>query len=222
MRATIKIDFVSDIGCQWCAVAFGTLKQAIEHLKDQMDFEIHFQPFELNPAMQLGGENAIEYLANKYNLTEQQVKANQLQIRERAAAAGFNFHPEGRKNIFNTFDAHRLLYWALQAHGSASQWKLKSQLFNTYFCLAANFDDRSHLLDAVKRAELDPIEANRVLEDGLFADEVRAKEAEYAGRGIRAVPSLILNGQYLLQGAQPLDMLESSLRQACEDVGAPT
>ena len=213
MKPTIKIDFVSDIGCPWCAVGLGTLEQAMERLKDQADFEIHFEPFELNPQMRLGGENAIEYLGKKYGISEQQVKANQANIRERAAAAGFNFHPEGRKKIYNTFDAHRLLYWAGHEHGLASQLKLKREFFNTYFCLAADFDNREHLLDAVQRAHLDPSEASKVLEEGLYAKEVKAQEIRYTEQGINAVPTLILNGKYLLQGAQPLDILEASLKE---------
>ena len=213
MKPTIKIEFVSDIGCPWCAVGLGTLEQAMERLKDQADFEIHFEPFELNPQMRLGGENAIEYLSKKYGISEQQVKANQANIRERAAAAGFNFHPEGRKKIYNTFDAHRLLHWAGHEHGLTSQLKLKKEFFNTYFCLAADFDKREHLLDAVKRAHLDPSEASKVLEEGLYAKEVKAQEIRYTEQGINAVPTLILNGKYVLQGAQPLDILEASLKE---------
>jgi predicted DsbA family dithiol-disulfide isomerase len=212
MKPTIKIDFISDIGCPWCAVALGTLEQAIERLSDQAEFEIRFEPFELNPQMQLGGENAIECLSKKYGISEQQVKANQANIRERAAAAGFDFHPDGRKRIYNTFDAHRLLYWAGQEHGLASQLRLKNEFFNTYFCLAANFDDRNHLLDAVRRAGLDPDEASKVLYGSLYTEEVRVKEAHYTNQGINAVPALILNGQYLLQGAQPLETMEASLK----------
>ena len=213
MKPTIKIDFVSDIGCPWCAVALGTLEQAIERLKDQAEFDIHFEPFELNPQMKLGGENAIEYLGKKYGISEQQVKANQTQIQQRAATAGFDFHPEGRKKIYNTFDAHRLLHWAGHEHGLASQRRLKREFFNTYFCLAADFDKRENLLEAVQRAHLDQSAASQVLEDGLFTKEVKAQEAHYQEQGINAVPTLILNGKYSLQGAQPLDILEASLKE---------
>jgi len=213
MKPTIKIDFISDIGCPWCAVALGTLEQAMEHLKDQAEFEIHFEPFELNPQMMVGGENAIDYLGKKYGLSEQQVKTNQTKIWERAAAAGFNFHPEGRKKIYNTFDAHRLLYWAGHEHGLASQLDLKRELFNTYFCLAADFDKRENLLEAVQRAHLDQSVASKVLEEGLFAKEVKAQEAYYHSQGVNAVPNLILNSKYSLQGAQPLEILEASLKE---------
>ncbi len=216
MKPTIKINFISDIGCPWCAVALGTLEQAIERLKDQAEFEIHFQPYELNPQMKIGGANAIEYLSNKYGISEQQVKANQAKIRERAAAAGFHFHPEGRKKVYNTFDAHRLLYWAGHEHGLASQHRLKKEFFNTYFCLAADFDKRENLLEAVQRARLDQSAASKVLEEGLFTKEVKAQVAYYQAQGVNAVPNLILNGKYSLQGAQPLEILEASLKEVIE------
>jgi predicted DsbA family dithiol-disulfide isomerase len=216
MKLTIKINFISDIGCPWCAVALGTLDQAMENLKDQAEFEIHFEPYELNPQMKIGGANAIEYLSNKYGISEQQVKANQAKIRERAAAAGFHFHPEGRKKVYNTFDAHRLLYWAGHEHGLASQHRLKKEFFNTYFCLAADFDKRENLLEAVQRARLDQSAASKVLEEGLFAKEVKAQVAYYQAQGVNAVPNLILNGKYSLQGAQPLEILEASLKEVIE------
>jgi predicted DsbA family dithiol-disulfide isomerase len=216
MKPTIKINFISDIGCPWCAVALGTLDQAMENLKDQAEFEIHFEPFELNPQMRVGGANAIEYLSNKYGISEQQVKANQAKIRERAAAAGFHFHPEGRKKVYNTFDAHRLLYWAGHEHGLASQHRLKKEFFNTYFCLAADFDKRENLLEAVQRARLDQSAASKVLEEGLFTKEVKAQVAYYQAQGVNAVPNLILNGKYSLQGAQPLEILEASLKEVIE------
>ncbi len=188
----------------------------MENLKDQAEFEIHFQPYELNPQMKNGGANAIEYLSNKYGISEQQVKANQAKIRERAAAAGFHFHPEGRKKVYNTFDAHRLLYWAGHDHGLASQHRLKKEFFNTYFCLAADFDKRENLLEAVQRARLDQSAASKVLEEGLFAKEVKAQVAYYQAQGVNAVPNLILNGKYSLQGAQPLEILEASLKEVIE------
>jgi predicted DsbA family dithiol-disulfide isomerase len=167
--------------------------------------------------MKVGGENAIEYLGKKYGISEQQVKANQANIRERAAAAGFHFHPEGRKKIYNTFDAHRLLYWAGHEHGLASQHRLKREFFNTYFCLAADFDKRENLLEAVQRAHLDQSAASKVLEEGLFTKEVRAQAAYYRDQGINAVPNLILNNKYSLQGAQPLEILEASLKEVIQE-----
>ena len=213
MKPTIKIDFVSDIACPWCAVGLGNLNQAIDELKDQADFEVHFRPFELNPHMPHGGQDAIEHLTEKYGLTVEQVQANQSNIRAKALEAGFAFHPEGRKRVYKTFDAHRLLYWAAQEYDLQKQAALKTELLNTYFCLAVSLDDQSNLLDAVTRAGLDRLKAQAILNGDEFAKEVREEEAVYTNKGISSVPSIILNDQYLLQGAQPPESFASAFTQ---------
>ena len=213
MKPTIKIDYVSDVACPWCAVGLGNLNQAIAQLSEKANFEIHFQPFELNPNMPLGGQDAIEHLTEKYGLSAEQVKANQANIRLKASEAGFEFHPEGRKRVYNTFDAHRLLHWAGQEFGLEKQAVLKKELLNTYFCLAVNLDDQQNLLDAVNRSGLDQHRAQEVLQKNEFSKEVREEESTYTNAGISSVPSIILNDQYLLQGAQPPESFINAFEQ---------
>ena len=216
MKPTIKIDYVSDIACPWCAVGLGNLNQAIDQLSDQANFEVHFRPFELNPNMPKGGQDAIEHLTEKYGLTAEQVKTNQANIRTKALEAGFAFHPEGRKRVYNTFDAHRLLHWAGQEFGLEKQAILKKELLNTYFCLAVNLDDQHNLLDAVTRSGLDQDRALEVLKNNEFAKEVRTEEATYTNAGINSVPAIILNDQYLMQGAQPPESFVNAFAQLIE------
>ena len=203
MKPTIKIDYVSDVACPWCAVGLGNLNQAMAELSNKVNFVVHFHPFELNPNMPKGGQDAIKHLTEKYGLTADQVKANQSNIRAKALEAGFAFHPEGRKRVYNTFDCHRLLYWAAKEYDLQKQADLKKELLNTYFCLAINLDEQENLIDAVMRAGLDKDRAKEILKNNEFANEVREEEATYTSAGISSVPSIILNNQYLLQGAQP-------------------
>jgi len=213
MKPTIKIDYVSDVACPWCAVGFGNLNQAIAQLSDKANFEVHFRPFELNPKMPLGGQDAIEHLTEKYGLTVEQVQANQANIRTKASEAGFEFHSEGRKRVCNTFDCHRLLYWAAKEYSLQKQAELKKELLNTYFCLAVNLDDQDNLVDAVMRAGLDKDRAQEILKGKEFADEVREEQSTYTGAGISSVPSIILDNQHLLQGAQPPESLIKAFEQ---------
>ena len=213
MKQTIKIDYVSDVACPWCAVGLGNLNLAIAQLSDQVNFEVHFHPFELNPNMPLGGQDAIEHLTEKYGLTVEQVKTNQANIRTKALEAGFEFHPEGRKRVYNTFDCHRLLYWAAKEYDLQKQASLKIELLNTYFCLAVNLDDQENLLDAVMRAGLDKDRAQEILKSKEFSNEVREEESTYTGVGINSVPAIILDNQYLLQGAQPPQSFVNAFEQ---------
>jgi predicted DsbA family dithiol-disulfide isomerase len=213
MKPTIKIDYVSDIACPWCAVGLGNLNQAIAQLSDKANFEVHFRPFELNPNMPKGGQDAIEHLTQKYGLTVEQVNTNQANIRKKALEAGFEFHPEGRKRVYNTFDAHRLLHWVIIECDSQKQAALKKELLNTYFCLAVDLDDQQNLLDAVTRAGLNRQRAQEILNTKEFSSEVRAEQATYTNAGISSAPSIILNEQYLLQGAQPPESLVKAFEQ---------
>ena len=79
MTATLKIDFVSDVSCPWCAIGLGALEMALDRVKDEVQAELHFQPFELNPQMGPGGQDVSEHLTQKYGSTaEQQAQARQV------------------------------------------------------------------------------------------------------------------------------------------------
>ena len=108
----LRIDFVSDVVCPWCAIGLASLEQALERTRGEVEADIHFQPFELNPQMPPEGEDAVEHLRQKYGMPAAQLAANQEAIRERGAALGFTFDMERRRRVYNTFDAHRLLHWA--------------------------------------------------------------------------------------------------------------
>jgi predicted DsbA family dithiol-disulfide isomerase len=208
----LKIDFVSDVACPWCAVGLASLERALEKLDGEVSTEIHFQPFELNPDMVPGGQDASDYLTQKYGSTPQQQKASRDAIRARGAAVGFEFREEGRGRIYNTFNAHRLLHWAgLQDAGR--QHALKKALLEAYHGQGRSPEDESVLLDAVARAGLDTARAKEILAGDEYAREVRESEQRFQELGIHAVPAVIINDRHLIQGGQPPEMFEQALRQ---------
>jgi len=216
MTTALKIDFVSDIACPWCAVGLFSLEKALERLEGDVQIELHFQPFELNPQMGPGGQDLGEHLTQKYGSTPEQ----QAQIREtiaaRGAEVGFSFAPGGRGRVYNTFDAHRLLAWAETqegVEGEAAQHRLKKALLTAYQGRAERIEDPEVLLAVVAEAGLDPVAARQVLASGAYADEVRELEGLYQRSGIRSVPAVIINDQYLISGGQPVEVFEQSLRQ---------
>lgn len=213
----IKIDYVSDIACPWCAVGLGGLEQAIKKIGGAFEVDVHFQPFELNPDMPPGGQDVFEHLTQKYGKTVEQVRATQNEIKARAAAVGYPFHPEGRKHVYNTFNAHRLLHWAGLECGAQAQHRLKRELLVTYFQLAVDLDEAQNLLDAVNRAGLDSKRAADILATDEFSADVRAQQMKYTSMGIHSVPSIIINDKYLLQGAQPAEAFEEALRQVAAE-----
>jgi predicted DsbA family dithiol-disulfide isomerase len=212
MTAPLKIDFVSDVACPWCAVGLASLERALEKLDGQVPVELHFQPFELNPQMGPEGQDVTEHLTQKYGSTAAQQAQSREGIRQRGADVGFAFRPQGRGRVWNTFDAHRLLYWAGES-GEKAQRDLKMALLEAYHGQGRNLSDPEVLVDVVAKAGLDAERARRVLKDGEFADAVREREGYWQGLGIHAVPSVIINDRHLIQGGQPPEVFEQALRQ---------
>jgi predicted DsbA family dithiol-disulfide isomerase len=206
----MKIDFVSDIACPWCAVGLNSLERALEKIGDEVSVQLHFQPFELNPQMPPEGEDTVQHLSRKYGLAPDQLARNREALRERGASVGFTFGE--RPRIWNTFDAHRLLHWAGLA-GADKQRALKHALLGAYHTEGDNPGDAAVLLRAAKQAGLDEAEAREVIESGRYADEVRAAERHWQELGIHSVPSVIIDDQHLIQGGQPPEVFERALRQ---------
>jgi len=209
----VKIDFVSDIACPWCAVGLASLEQAIERVGDQVSVSLHFQPFELNPNMPPEGEDILEHLMGKYQISEEQVAQNHEHIRERGAAVGFSFNLEGRKRTYNTFDAHRLLHWAAESGDADAQRRLKWRLLSAYFSEGADPSSHEVLLLAVEQSGLDVAQATEILNSDRWHDEVRRQQQFYLSQGIHSVPAVIINDRYLVQGGQPPEAFEQALRQ---------
>ena len=212
LTTPLKIDFVSDIACPWCAVGLGALETALANLQGEVQADVHFQPFELNPHMGPGGQDLGEHLTQKYGSTPEQQAQIRQTISERGAEVGFEFHPGGRGRVYNTFNAHRLLHWA-GAQGTVAQRALKMALLQSYQGRAECIDDAQVLLAAVTDAGLDAAAAGEVLASDAFAAEVRERQQFYAQAGIRSVPAIIINDQHLISGGQPVEVFEQALRR---------
>jgi predicted DsbA family dithiol-disulfide isomerase len=208
----LKIDFVSDVSCPWCAIGLASLERALEKLDGQMGVQLHFQPFELNPSMPAGGQDITEHLTQKYRTSREQQAAAREAIRERGAGVGFDFRKEGRDRIYNTFNAHRLLHWA-GLEDARRQLALKKALFKAYFTDGRSPEDEQVLLDCVANAGLDVARAREILSSDEYAQEVRGQEEFYTSHGIHAVPAVIVNDRHLIQGGQPPEVFEQALRQ---------
>ena len=219
MNPNLKIDFVSDISCPWCAIGLSALEQALDRLQGEVGAELHFQPFELNPQMPPGGQDIGEHLAQKYGSTSEQQAQIRDTIRQRGAEVGFSFNPAGRGRIYNTFDAHRLLYWA-GLDAEAHQHALKQALLVACHSEGQSMESHDVLLRAVELVGLDVRRARAILDGDEFAAEVREREAFYTEQGIHSVPAVIINDRHLISGGQPAAVFEQALRRIAAELPA--
>ena len=213
MTTTLKIDFVSDIACPWCAVGLGALEGALARLAPDVRAQIHFQPFELNPNMPAGGQDLGEHLSEKYGSTLEQQSQIRETIRQRGEEVGFHFNREGRGRVYNTFDAHRLLYWAGLEGANGPQHALKKALLEAYQGRAESVESHAVLLNAVRVAGMDIEKAEAILSSDTYAQEVREREQFFQQAGIHSVPAVIINDRHLISGGQPVEVFENALRK---------
>lgn len=216
----MKIDFVSDVSCPWCAIGLNALEEALARVAPGIQATLHFQPFELNPQMAAEGEDIVEHLGRKYRIDAQQIAANTEAIRQRGQSVGFSFGPGMRRRIYNTFDAHRLLHWA-GLEDAGKQRALKHALFKAYFTDGLSPGDHAVLRQAAADAGLDGDAAQRILHSDAYAAEVREAEAFWHAQGISSVPAIVINERHLISGGQPAELFERALRHiAAEDAAA--
>jgi len=216
MTSQLKIDFVSDVSCPWCVIGLKSLEAALARVGGDIQTELHFQPFELNPTMPAAGQEITEHITEKYGITPAQAHANRENIRARGADVGFTFSRAddaggGRSRIYNTFDAHRLLHWA-ELEDLGKQKALKEALFKAYFTDGQSPGEHAVLLRVVAEVGLDVVRAGEILATDKFAAEVRAREQFYLNQGIHSVPAVIINDRHLISGGQPVEVFERALR----------
>lgn len=207
----MKIDFVSDVACPWCAVGLNALERALERIGAEIPVEIHFQPFELNPSMAAEGVDAAEYLRAKTGMSAEQLAANRANLRQRGASVGFTFGD--RMRVWNTFDAHRLLHWAGLEGAAGQQRALKHALLQAYHGEGRNPGAHEVLVELAGRVGLDAGRAAQILAGDEFTAEVREREQYWQQLGIQSVPAVIVNDQHLISGGQPPEIFERALRQ---------
>ncbi len=218
MTVTLDIDFVSDIVCPWCIIGLGGLEEALQRIEG-VSADIRFHPFELNPAMPPEGENVAEHITRKYGASPEQSAASRDAIRGRAADIGFAMKTGPDSRIWNTFDAHRLLHWSGSLGGNA-QRTLKHALFTAHFTDGRNIADHGVLVEVVDAAGLDGPEAAAILASDRYAADVRAAEDFWRRQGVQAVPTLVIDGRYLISGGQTAEVFERALRRIAAEKAA--
>ncbi|APE28249.1 DsbA family oxidoreductase [Aurantiacibacter gangjinensis] len=222
----IVVDIWSDVMCPWCAVGYRRFMEGAKLAGDAVDVTVRWMPFELNPDMPAEGVERVPYLARKYDRTREQVEDMQAQMNAAGEEVGFPMEWQGEGEappamMWNTFNAHVLLRWALATHGPAEQTALKEAMLSAHFQRRRKISDRDVLLELVENCGLDREAASAALDNENMQLAVRADEQRGREGGITAVPTFVVNHKYGLQGAQEPENFAAALRKIAEMEEAP-
>jgi len=215
MATQLKIDFISDISCPWCVVGLRNMEAALANIGDDIDAYVRFEPFELNPDMPQEGMDRATYFATKYQISPDEAKQRGGEIRARAEEAGFTMNTGEGFRVYNTFDAHRLLEWAME---EGKQRALKHALFDAYFTDGKNMGDHASLAAIAESTGLDGARAREILASDEYAGHVRQSQSHQRGRGVQSVPTIIVNGEYVINGGQPPEVFEKAFRHIASEI----
>ncbi|NOH61106.1 DsbA family oxidoreductase [Vibrio sp. RE88] len=207
---SVRIDIVSDVVCPWCIIGYKRLEQALMALSDSIEAEIHWHPFELNPAMKPEGQNLREHLAEKYGTSlEASISARQT-IASLGEELGFEFNFTDEMRIYNTRKAHQLLLWS---QSQDLQLDLEIAMFHAYFTDGKDVSDANVLLDIAESFGLERETCQAVLDDSSWEETVASTEQQWLEAGINAVPAIIIDRKHLISGAQSSDILVEALKE---------
>ena len=217
----LTIDIYSDVMCPWCIIGYQQLQAGLAQLKGEIEAEVRWLPFELNPDMPLEGEPQVAHIARKYGRTMEQAAAGREQMHAAGTRAGYSFAYSGAGEapdgmMRNTFAAHKLLKWALIEGGAAVQTKLKLALFDAHFQQRRDVSDPAVLTELAAAQGLDPVGAQAALDDPALGAIVRREEAQAMDMNITGVPAMLIQGKYLIPGAQEPEVYANALRRVVE------
>jgi predicted DsbA family dithiol-disulfide isomerase len=214
----MQVEIWSDIACPWCLVGTARFEQAVA--ETGVDVDVVYRSFELDPTVPVGVEAPplVDYLAQKFG-DRSRVQAAHARLTSAGAELGIDFRWSIMKRA-NTFDAHRLLAWALRTEGSGTQRTLKKAILRAYFTEGADVSDHAVLADLAAEVGLDRALAAEVLATDAEATTVREEEALAAREGIAAVPTFVVEGRWMLQGALETEKWVRALTRLGEELAA--
>jgi predicted DsbA family dithiol-disulfide isomerase len=195
----MRVEIWSDIACPWCYVGTRRFERAVE--ETGIVVEVVYRAFELDPTVPTGGASPllVDYLAKKFG-DRSRVQAAHARLTDAGTELDIDFRWAGMRRA-NTFDAHRLLTWALEAGGADHQRALKKALLRAYFTDGLDVADPGVLADLAEEVGLDRAAAEAIISSDHYAEDVRAERSEAHRNGIAAVPTFVVEGQWMLQGA---------------------
>lgn len=218
MTDRLTIDIYSDVMCPWCLIGYGQLSKALAELQGEIAAEIRWRPFELNPDMPAEGEEQEAHLQRKYRRPAEEGARIRGQMKAIAEGAGVSLSWEGEGEappamMWNTRDCHKLLAFALEQAGPQVQTQLKLALFRAHFNQRANLSDHNVLLGIAAEAGLHRAAAKAALDDPALDARVIAEEQQAWDLNITGVPAMIVNGKFLIPGAQAPEVYVNVLRR---------
>lgn len=206
MKPKLTVDFFHDVICGWCYVLSPRLRQ----LEKELDLDIRHHAF----ALSADKEEMIQRFGSMA-----QAKDAILGHWQQCALADDQprINVEGMRNQSFEYPASTPGLLACKAvlkqAGQQSYWNYFDAVQHAHMSDNRNIADPEVLISLAADLGLDVQRFERDLQAPELLEEI-AQDLQLAQDfAIQSVPSLVINRQWLLSGAQPLDELREQLKQ---------
>jgi predicted DsbA family dithiol-disulfide isomerase len=205
----LTVDVISDVICPWCYIGKRRIEKAIAAVDGQYDAQVHWHPFQLNPAMPKEGISRKEYRTRKFGSWERSLELD-AKVVAVGESEGIHFAFDKMERTPNTADAHRLIWLAGR---NDCQDAVVEALFRAYFTEGQDIGNRQILIDVVSDAGLDRQAAEVMLDSDDGMDVISNGREMSQRHQINGVPFFIINNAITLAGAQTPETFLDAFKQ---------
>lgn len=207
----MKVEIWSDFMCPFCYIGKRRLESTLEQFEYRDEVDISYRSFQLQSNAQKNtGLTIHQVLSAKLGVPYEQAKAMNDQVAQKAKQVGLDYHFD-KMIPTNTYDAHRLAYYA------KDKGKMKEyieRVLKAYFTDSLDIGDHATLARLASEVGLDGNEALDILSTEKYSEAIALDQTEDVAKGIRGVPFFIINDKYAISGAQPSQILLETLSRA--------
>lgn len=206
----MKIEFFADFTCPFSYMGKRRLDEVIEASDEPIEFEL--KAFQLSPEVSdKQSVRTIDLLAKKFNKTEEETLQTTVQLRNQAKQEYNLEYNYDTMKAPNTLKAHQLTKWGAQ-FGKGRE--LTEGFFAAIFTKGLDLNLEEDLLKVVEEVGLDVDDARAVLKTDDFKEAVAADRKHAIKSGIRSVPTYIIEEEYIVPGAKPVEVFLNAIEKA--------
>lgn len=207
----LTVDVVSDVMCPWCFIGKRRLEAALKSVP-QLNVLVRWHPFQLDSTLPKSGKDRQQYLSDKFG---GMARANSFysQIRAAGTEEGIDFAFDDIRLSPNTLDCHRLILWA---RADDLQDEVVERLFEAYFLKGEDLTQSQTLVRISEEAGMQSDLVEQLLETETDLDKVTAQIENAQSSGITGVPCFIIDGRFVLAGAEKAETIAAALLHAEE------
>ena len=205
----MKVEIYSDVVCPWCYIGERRFARALSAFPRAEEVEVVFRPYQLDAEAPVTPRPLLESLGRKFGSRVQEMLSR---VSGAAREEGIEMRWDEALAV-NTLTAHRLLRFAEREYGPAVQRSVAERLFDAHFTRGANIADPALLARLAAESGMDEERTCAYLETDEGLREVTAEIAQAQRLGIRAVPTFVFDGRYIVEGGQPAPTFLQALEE---------